>query len=1380
MGNNVPQLSLASNYINGSSAVGGFGHFQIVFVDDDGNETEIEVQAPALWTIPLNGEWQFQNRDHTTSSNYGDTERYAITTILTGVEARDAWNILLSVHSQFVLAQQGGNAFLYDPTYNSNTYANTLLSIIGVDLDDHRNSATPNDVNSGFPGENRNALNDANYPNDAINLTINGSDNSNSIFTGNGADTLIGLEGNDFLSGGGNDDIIYGGADRDTAIFIGEFSDFSFQSSVYLGSAAILVSDLNVSDGDQGTDTLIGVEYARFDGANSSTLYNFTLNMVVSGYSDGSGANTGGNDGQGGIDAGNSIGEALSITIPWSTSSGTVGGSDSNDYLQFVTTGSGTFEVTLSGLSDDINLRLLDYQGNQLTASTNSGSSDETITHNFGDNQLYYIRVDPNGSATSNYELNISTNASTSGSNEPDLIIQNATIDSGTYQPGDTVTLNWEVLNQGTGEAGSSRVGIYLSTNDIISQVDTLVDFNSTTSLVAGAIDSNESDSFTLDPNLAPGTYYIGLIADDQFNVEESDDANNYDTFFQITVGAPTAAYDFSILAVSLDDYIIEEGTDTTLRYTVTNTGSQNTTEAVRQGFWISTDTTFGNADDDYLEFDGAGFLSSGEINEQSDTLGDLADYPAGTYYIFTMADYDNRFVEGDENNNVSNYVVLTIVEEAYDFSILSVSLDDTVIEQGTTTTLRYTVTNTGSLDTTEAVRQGFWISTDTTFGDADDVYLESDGAGFLSSGEINEQSDTLQDLADFSPGTYYIFAMADYQNEFAEGDETNNVSNYVTLTITDPAYDFSILTASLDDSVITQGASTTLRYTVTNTGSQDTAESVYQGFWISTDTTFGNVDDIYLESDGAGYLSSGEVNQQSDNLGGLSNFTAGTYYIYTVADYQNQLVEGDETNNVSTPIQLEILAPPDLTASHLTVDSEVWAEGDTVIANWNINNVGLGEGNASGSGLYLSTDNNITTEDILLSFDASTGNMSVGEINAEGVTPVIDSSIAPGIYWIGVIADFENVVFESDETNNISNLIEVTVLAPAPIFTESRDVYFGYDYDETIYALGGNDAIRGAGGDDTIFGGAGRDNLFGDAGADELRGGDNNDKLNGGDDNDSIYGDAGIDLLFGALGDDRLYGGDGVDKIFGNEGIDVAFGGNGNDVIYGDDGDDKLHGDAGDDRVIGRNDNDQLWGDDGNDTLKGGFGNDILNGGADNDILFGNADSDFLYGGAGNDQLFGGLGADTFEFRFSDGAASDRVNDFEIGDIVKLKGFGFANAGAAAGSFFQFGSNVKFQMGGVEIVFVDALLADVIAAVSVDGNSELPTIPDSKAVISEVAAPTNDELSDTPSLAQDAIAGFIAEYSVHSPLIVTNPQGIAEIFTHDDLVFDADLIGAY
>lgn len=96
----------------------------------------------------------------------------------------------------------------------------------------------------------------------------------------------------------------------------------------------------------------------------------------------------------------------------------------------------------------------------------------------------------------------------------------------------------------------------------------------------------------------------------------------------------------------------------------------------------------------------------------------------------------------------------------------------------------------------------------------------------------------------------------------------------------------------------------------------------------------------------------------------------------------------------------------------------------------------------------------------------------------------------------------------------------------------ESAERIAGTEYDDTIFARGGNDHVTGLAGDDTLRGGDGNDTLLGGRGADALYGDLGNDALSGGGGADVLDGGYGRDTLNGGGGNDRMTGGTGQDTF--------------------------------------------------------------------------------------------------------------------------------------------------------------------------------------------------------------------------------------------------------
>ncbi|WP_279595947.1 beta strand repeat-containing protein [Methylobacterium sp. J-059] len=89
---------------------------------------------------------------------------------------------------------------------------------------------------------------------------LSGGDGSDIIKGGAGADEIWADAGDDLVTGGAGNDLIYGGAGTDTAIFSGKFADYR----IVTDGLTATVTDINLADGNDGTDLLDGVEYLSF------------------------------------------------------------------------------------------------------------------------------------------------------------------------------------------------------------------------------------------------------------------------------------------------------------------------------------------------------------------------------------------------------------------------------------------------------------------------------------------------------------------------------------------------------------------------------------------------------------------------------------------------------------------------------------------------------------------------------------------------------------------------------------------------------------------------------------------------------------------------------------------------------------------------------------------------------------------------------------------------------------------------------------------------------------------------------------------------------------------------------------------------------------
>ena len=135
-----------------------------------------------------------------------------------------------------------------------------------------------------------------------------------------------------------------------------------------------------------------------------------------------------------------------------------------------------------------------------------------------------------------------------------------------------------------------------------------------------------------------------------------------------------------------------------------------------------------------------------------------------------------------------------------------------------------------------------------------------------------------------------------------------------------------------------------------------------------------------------------------------------GVFYLIAKADADNAVLETDETNNTTTRT---IQIGGDLTVAALTV--QVQGTGGALVINDTTTNSGGSTVAPSVTRFYLSTDSILDASDTML------GERSVpsldGGVSSGGTTTV--AAVNAGVYYIIAKADANNVVVETQESNN-------------------------------------------------------------------------------------------------------------------------------------------------------------------------------------------------------------------------------------------------------------------------------------------------------------------------------------------------------------------------
>ena len=372
----------------------------------------------------------------------------------------------------------------------------------------------------------------------------------------------------------------------------------------------------------------------------------------------------------------------------------------------------------------------------------------------------------------------------------------------------------------------------------------------------------------------------------------------------------------------------------------------------------------------------------------------------------------------------------------------------------------------------------------------------------------------------------------------------------------------------------------------------------------------------------------------------------------------------------------------PDLTATNLALNN--------LTLSYQVANTGSASSAAAATGIFLSTDGTVTTADRLLT-TVSAPALATGASDSKTVSlasMALPSTLAPGTYYIGVLADHNGQIVEGNEANNASTA------APLMLGSDRSNSMTGISGGDTMLGFAGNDTLNGAAGSDALDSGIGNDTLIGGTGADFLNGGSDIDWA------DYSASSAGIKVsLATGMGSGGDAQGDtltNIENLRGSAFSDVLEGNGGNNRLAGRSGTDTLSyehagggvtvslatsvqvtGAAGTDTVSGF---ENLTGSAFNDVLTGSSAANVLVGLNGNDTLNGGSGADALIGGAGRDRLTGGSGNDFFQFNSALNAATnvDTVTDFNVAaDTVQLENAIFTALGTttgtlAAGQFFH------------------------------------------------------------------------------------------------------------
>ncbi|HTN44085.1 MAG TPA: CARDB domain-containing protein [Nitrospiria bacterium] len=379
-----------------------------------------------------------------------------------------------------------------------------------------------------------------------------------------------------------------------------------------------------------------------------------------------------------------------------------------------------------------------------------------------------------------------------------------------------------------------------------------------------------------------PGIYMVRLVVTDAKGL-----AGSPDDVVVITV--PNQP-DLTMTSISPNASIANQGGTLSVTDTVSNQGTSS--GVFRIAYHLSTDNIYGNGDDVVIPTIRVVIsLGAGASNTATTNLPIPSIVPGGTYNLCAMADSVNQVAETNEANNALCSTGTVTLPKA-DLVMTAVSTATTVIAPDKMLSLSNSVKNQGGFSA-GSFKIGFYLSTD---GVSHDVAITATRTlSSLGAGATSAASTTLTIPSTTALGTYYVCAEADSGHTLPEGDEGNNsLCTGGTIQVTLP--DLSMTDVTPNSGTATKGGTLSVTTTVNNSGAASGAFRI--GFYLSVNADGSTQDVAITTTPVVSSLGTGASSPGTTSLTVPGTTPSGDYYVCTIADSLNQVVETDEGNN--------------------------------------------------------------------------------------------------------------------------------------------------------------------------------------------------------------------------------------------------------------------------------------------------------------------------------------------------------------------------------------------------------------------------------------------------------------------------------------------------
>lgn len=601
----------------------------------------------------------------------------------------------------------------------------------------------------------------------------------------------------------------------------------------------------------------------------------------------------------------------------------------------------------------------------------------------------------------------------------PDLVVSSVT-HGGNAISGNTTNITWTVENVGEAAAMGSWVdAVYLSTDTVLDMNnDYLLGRYSHTDGLAlhGSYQRTEAVTIPIDHY---GDYYIIVMTDITSTIYEGLQENNNKGISQSLEVTLTWMTDLVVTEVTLPSNVVNANERYLCSYTVSNEGASPTYtshwyDVIYFGenpvFDINNVTLLGSIHHN-------GVLDAGESYTNNVNIVIPAN-ASGQMYLFVVTDKDNTVFEYNaEDNNTYNYMPALEVLNP-DLQVSSVIVPD-MVDPNNLLSVQWSVRNNGPGSVANgAFRDNIYINGDCVYSANVSLLNIAVGDSIVRTAVVRIPC-IYGNNVELTVGT-------DVENRVLEVSETNNEKT-LNLVIGTPDLVVSDVTPVSEDPnniSLWSGTAAVLSYNVANNGNMPAEFStVKDRIYLSTSANSYQASDLIYTNTHALNMDNGGDNETFTCTVTIPNGISGTYYYHVVVNADTAICEGNNLDNnasLGVPVEIQLSPSPDLVVASVIAPTPVNL-GAPFVVTYTIQNTGVAAVNnvRVAEKIYYSMSPTAYDPQNLLATTYDYLNLEVNGSVANSATVTLPVNVISGYYYIHVVTDAEDQIYEHNGENN-------------------------------------------------------------------------------------------------------------------------------------------------------------------------------------------------------------------------------------------------------------------------------------------------------------------------------------------------------------------------